>query len=508
MDTESIPKSGSTTMSLVFDKIMQARGMLQGLRRAKRQPISAPVPQVYVDPQLSSEVTTLKNILMQSPVDQAALNAAVGPITELLAGQSIPWKDVKKALGLDDGFMTAYDYAVNSQRIDMLWEAESNRSDEYRRQLGLLDDDPNPDFNADLKAAHRAKIMQKLVRLEERSHAKPAPDVEKPQKSKTGIEQPGSKSGGQDRKAIQTPPPGMDPNSKAYLQLLMAHACQAQDALNNFAEGLGQELNLFTKDEPYHPSPIKGADRIFEKKALKYDGNGQGFSNFTDISRQSLVFTSPGQLAGAIPGLIRKLKSNTPPWAVTDVKNRFEEPTPYDHNRDILLNLRVPLPDGNAHITELQLHLKDMHAAKTGKGLAKGEELAITGGQYNRLAMSCSRLLKMQAAGTVRFNDKAVAKLQEFMTLQPGKSDPDAMVPISGGHPLYQIKRYLDENQSEITMFNRVLEGEYKYWAIVSAQQVYDQAWERIEEQHQPDLEELYSIQKITFTQAGIWWPA
>jgi hypothetical protein len=498
----------------VSDHVMQARELLEKITigNEDKQQIPAPVSQVYVDPRLSSGVTDLKDILGRSPVDQVALNAAVGPIAALLNGQSIPWRDVKKALNLDDSLMTAYDYAVNIQRIDMLWEAESNRGDEYRRQLGLLDDDPDSDFNVDLKAAHRAKIMQKLARLEERSTTESAPVVEKPQKPQTGPGQP-EKTGDEDRKAIQVPPPGMDPNSKAYLQLLMAHACQAQDALNDFAKGLGQDLGLFTEDEPYHPSPIKGADRIFEKKALKYDGNGQGFSNFTDISRQSLVFTNPGQLVSAIPGLIKKLQSNTPPWAVTDVKNRFDEPTPYDHNRDILLNLRVPLPDGNVHITELQLHLKDMHAAKTGKGLATGEDLAITEGQYKRLAMSCSSLLKMQASGTVRFNDKALAKLQEFMTLQPQGIESDEgdykfMVPISGGHPLYMIKRYLDENQSEITMFNQVLAGEYKYWAIISAQQVYDQAWERVEEQHQPNLAPLYSIQKGTFKDAGVWWPA
>jgi hypothetical protein len=231
--------------------------------------------------------------------------------------------------------------------------------------------------------------------------------------------------------------------------------------------------------------PTKAKERILDKAGTKYKGD---FSQFTDISRASLIFDNPKTLIES-QTLLKEIFSASG-MKVVRQNNRFDkEGTEDDHYRDFLVNLSVPLGDIE-HIVELQLHLKPMMAAKS----ARKKE--IQDPNYTALNKSASRLLKLNGTKdskdkTISFPEKALHSVREI-------SAADSPSTIDGGeglsgHHLYNVKRYLFENH-EIS-----LKSEWKIWSKVAADDFYDAAWKKDVLGKEPSSE-IAILQKLSFT--------
>lgn len=115
-----------------------------------------------------------------------------------------------------------------------------------------------------------------------------------------------------------------------------------------------------TKGEAKLPSSLKGRERAMEKVMADYKGDA---SKLVDIARGSIVYNSYADLMGGLESCDRKL-------TLVREKNRFAQPTPAGY-RDILLNVKL----SNGHIAELQLHLTQILAVKSGAGHKIYEEV-------------------------------------------------------------------------------------------------------------------------------------
>ena len=248
-----------------------------------------------------------------------------------------------------------------------------------------------------------------------------------------------------------------DTISPEYVSSLMVDAIQTQKKLTGFVASLAPNIEGATaefKDE------VKGTDRIFEKWNLKYKKDDRGFESFTDISRASIVYETPQALIDSKSSLLAKFKDEK--FKVVNEKNRFKNHgTDDDHYRDFLLNLEIPLGPDHSHICELQLHLKQMVAAKKDKK-------AIQKDRYTSLYQSSVKLLKLQKdpESVVKFTEKAQKKL-ENITANPNGTE-------LSGHDLYDVKRYLFENKDNLPAD---LQQEYLIWSAVASQDLYDDAW-------------------------------
>ncbi|HBL62005.1 MAG TPA: hypothetical protein DDZ80_27435, partial [Cyanobacteria bacterium UBA8803] len=115
-----------------------------------------------------------------------------------------------------------------------------------------------------------------------------------------------------------------------------------------------------TGGEAKLPSSLKGRERAMEKVMADYKGDA---SKLVDIARGSIVYNSYADLMGGIDICNKNL-------TLVREKNRFAEPTPAGY-RDILLNVKL----SNGHIAELQLHLTQILAVKSGAGHKIYEEV-------------------------------------------------------------------------------------------------------------------------------------
>jgi hypothetical protein len=108
-----------------------------------------------------------------------------------------------------------------------------------------------------------------------------------------------------------------------------------------------------TGGKPIIPDQLKGRPRALEKVETEYKGDA---SRLTDLARSSVEYK---KLDDVYKGL-ELLKSK---YEIVTIKDRFATPTKAGY-RDILLTVRM----SNGHVCEVQLHLEQVLAVKSGKG--------------------------------------------------------------------------------------------------------------------------------------------
>ena len=263
-------------------------------------------------------------------------------------------------------------------------------------------------------------------------------------------------------------PGGDDTVSPEYIASLMVDAMQTQKKLTSFLDDLTIDGVNF---EPSFKegNVVKGTERIFEKWDLKYKEKNSGFESFTDISRGSIVYDTPNDLLNSHDALLAKFNAQN--FVVVNEKNRFKGVgTDDDHYRDFLLNLQIPLGNEHSHICELQLHLKSMVAAKSNKQ-------PVDPSRYSRLRESAEKLYRLQKdeSSPVNFTEKAVKKLTAIA------GDTEGTLQLSG-HDLYDVKRYLFENQKALPA---EIKEEYKIWSEVASEDMYAKAWMELQKEHE-----------------------
>ena len=344
-------------------------------------------------------------------------------------------------------------------------------------------------------AAAPAQRAQRVVELSEESLTDPNPNPTQQQKV------------GQQVSAV-TLKPDDDPmneytlgkKSLEYLEQLRFDAANAQAKLISAFKHLGDEDSVdFSYQEgplenekkaPLSPAqaeaafPTKGGERILDKATTKYKGD---FSQFTDISRASLIFDNPKILIAYRPVLIDIFRREG--MEVVRETNRFKgEGTDDDHYRDFMINLSVPLGDIK-HIVELQLHLKPMMAAKSERKKVIGHA------NYTALNESASRLLGLNGTKdskdkSIAFPDKALISIRQISdATSPGAIDGGKGL---NGHHLYNVKRYLFENHTDS------LKSEWKIWSKVAADDFYDAAWKKDVLVKEP-ASEIANLQELSF---------
>jgi len=140
------------------------------------------------------------------------------------------------------------------------------------------------------------------------------------------------------------------------LDILYKQAAEAQEELYAKVTTIASE----TGGEAKLPQALKGRERATEKTMADYKGDA---SKLVDLVRASIVYKSFPELMGGLDICNRNL-------TLVREKNRFAQPTPAGY-RDILLNVKL----SNGHIAELQLHLTQILAVKSGAGHKIYEEV-------------------------------------------------------------------------------------------------------------------------------------
>ena len=96
-------------------------------------------------------------------------------------------------------------------------------------------------------------------------------------------------------------------------------------------------------------APMKGKERARQKIEAEYaDREAPAASWLFDVCRASVIFEDENSLISFFYALDSELP-------LLRVKNRFNPPN-FNGYRDILVNIKLPLPSGASHICELQLH--------------------------------------------------------------------------------------------------------------------------------------------------------
>lgn len=321
-----------------------------------------------------------------------------------------------------------------------------------------------------------------------------------------------------------------DHTSEEYLAALQIDANQAQEKLIQYLSGSiydasykepdeGKEktrgeqiretfghksLSVERREELY---PTKKNARIHEK-ASKYTKKGGGYECFTDIARGSLIFDSPEKLLAAKKTIVSQLAAVD--MRIVNEKNRFKGlGTDDDHYRDFLLNVEVPIGDKPTkgkqatHVVELQLHLKDMVAAKS------NPTKSIDPQRYGALRASAFRLYAAHNdnSSPIEFSSKALHSLEEIRSAA-GPADIDngtdkktgeAKGAGLSGHHLYNVKRYLFEHEEELNKkgASQKLTSEWRIWSKVAAEDMYDPAWQKAIQDTTPET--LKQLQTLTF---------
>jgi hypothetical protein len=135
----------------------------------------------------------------------------------------------------------------------------------------------------------------------------------------------------------------------ADLEQLYKDAAVAQKELGDATVDIAGK----TGGKPIIPDKLKGRPRALEKIETEYKGDA---SRLTDLARSSVEYK---KLEDVYKGL-ELLKSK---YEIVTIKDRFATPTKAGY-RDILMTVRM----SNGHVCEVQLHLEQVLAVKSGKG--------------------------------------------------------------------------------------------------------------------------------------------
>jgi hypothetical protein len=116
---------------------------------------------------------------------------------------------------------------------------------------------------------------------------------------------------------------------------------------------LTNDIARSTNGKPAFPPGLKTKARAIEKINTDYRGDA---SKLLDISRSSISYESADDLYKALEKIDKKAE-------IVRIKDRFIKPAPGGY-RDILINVK----QSNGHVTELQLHSKQILDVKGGTG--------------------------------------------------------------------------------------------------------------------------------------------
>jgi hypothetical protein len=129
---------------------------------------------------------------------------------------------------------------------------------------------------------------------------------------------------------------------------------------------LTDDIARSTNGKAVYPPGLKTKARAIEKINADYGGDA---SKLLDISRSSISFDSADDLYKALDKIDKKAE-------IVRIKDRFVKPAPGGY-RDILVNIKQP----NGHITELQLHSKQILDVKGGTGHKLYEQIREINGK-------------------------------------------------------------------------------------------------------------------------------
>jgi hypothetical protein len=155
---------------------------------------------------------------------------------------------------------------------------------------------------------------------------------------------------------------------------------------------LTNDIARSTNGKPVFPPGLKTKARAVEKINTDYRGDA---SKLLDISRSSISYESADDLYKALDKIDKKAE-------IVRIKDRFIKPAPGGY-RDILINLK----QSNGHVTELQLHSKQILDVKGGTGHKLYEQIR----KINGKAALEKRPLN---AGEFKLRDSLVKKSESF----------------------------------------------------------------------------------------------
>ncbi len=131
-------------------------------------------------------------------------------------------------------------------------------------------------------------------------------------------------------------------------------------------KALTDDIAKSTNGKAVYPPGLKTKARAIEKINADYGGDA---SKLLDISRSSISFDSADDLYKALDKIDKRAE-------IVRIKDRFVKPAPGGY-RDILVNIKQP----NGHITELQLHAKQILDVKGGTGHKLYEQIREINGK-------------------------------------------------------------------------------------------------------------------------------
>ena len=186
-------------------------------------------------------------------------------------------------------------------------------------------------------------------------------------------------------------------------------------------------------------SQLKSRDRAYEKAKTEYGSREPGppESWLYDICRAGIVCNTVKQLSEVSKWLI----SNT---HVVQAKNRFAEPV-FNGYRDLLYHVSIPYQDGNSHICEIQVHLKDIYVMNDQCGTIKHYD-------YFRSCFSNPYRSQEDALLDLQTMIKYTKIEGPFMKKLLKSDDPDQLLLFAG-----MFRNKLEENDRSLELYRRVL---------------------------------------------------
>ena len=186
-------------------------------------------------------------------------------------------------------------------------------------------------------------------------------------------------------------------------------------------------------------SQLKSRDRAYEKAKTEYGSREPGppESWLYDICRAGIVCNTVKQLSEVSKWLI----SNT---HVVQAKNRFAEPA-FNGYRDLLYHVSIPYQDGNSHICEIQVHLKDIYVMNDQCGTIKHYD-------YFRSCFSNPYRSQEDALLDLQTMIKYTKIEGPFMKKLLKSDDPDQLLLFAG-----MFRKKLEEYDRSLELYRRVL---------------------------------------------------
>jgi len=153
---------------------------------------------------------------------------------------------------------------------------------------------------------------------------------------------------------------------ETQLDALYARASAAKEVLDGFGRRLVADAGLDPNQEmateatdgeevlrAYSAGPLKSRARAAEKAKDEYDGDA---ARLLDVVRGSIVCGDEASLVAVLKRVLEGFSDEAGEVCVVRSKNRFKKPL-FNGYRDVLINLRLRLPDGTSMVVELQVHL-------------------------------------------------------------------------------------------------------------------------------------------------------